>query len=101
VGGFGFTESAEFAGAALDGGGGNLVWKRGGFGAGAGGVGENVEVGEGEAVDEGEGGGVVGLGLAGEAGDDVGTDGGVGEAVVDELDAAGIVFGAVPAVHGG
>ena len=33
---------------------------RGGFGAGAGGVGEDVEVGEGVAVDEGEGGGVVG-----------------------------------------
>ncbi len=60
-----------------------------------------MEVGEGEAVDEGEGGGVVGFGFAGEAGDDVGAEGGVGEAVVDELDAAGVVFGAVPAVHGG
>ncbi len=60
-----------------------------------------MEVGEGVAVDEGDGGGVVGFGFAGEAGDYVGTDGGVGEAVVDELDAAGVVLGAVPAVHGG
>ena len=44
---------------------------------------------------------MVGFGFAGEAGDDVGADGGVGEAVVDEFDAAGVVFGAIPAVHGG
>ncbi len=60
-----------------------------------------MEVGEGVAFDEGEGGGVVGFGFAGEAGDDVGADGGVGEAVVDEVEAAGVVFGAIPAVHGG
>ena len=41
------------------------------------------------------------FGFAGEAGDDVGADGGVGEAFVDEFDAAGVVLGAVPAVHGG
>src|SRR5271167_254458 len=72
----------------------------GGFGAGAARIGEDVEVGEGVAVDEGESGGVVGFGFAGEAGDYVGADGGVGKAVVDEFDAAGVVFGAVPAVHG-
>ena len=60
-----------------------------------------MEVGEGQALDEGHGGGVVGFGFAGEAGDDVGADGGVGKMVVDETDAAGVVFGAIPAVHGG
>ena len=99
--GFGFGEGAEFAGAALYCGGGDLVGSRGGFGAGAGGVGEDVEVGEGVVVDEGERGGVVGFGFAGEACDDVGADGGVGETIVDESEAAGVVFGAVPAVHGG
>jgi len=60
-----------------------------------------VQVGERESFDEGERGGVVIFGFAGKAGDDVGTDGGLGEAVVDEFDATGVVFGAVPAVHGG
>ena len=60
-----------------------------------------MEVGEGEAVDEVEGGGVIFGGFAGEAGDDVGADGGVGEMVVDEFDAAGVVLGAIPAMHGG
>ena len=100
-GGFGFAEGAELAGAALDGGCGDWVGQGGGFGAGAGGVGEDVEVGEGEAFDEGERGGVIDFGFAGEACNDVGTDGCVGEALVDELDAAGVVFGAIPAVHGG
>ncbi len=100
-GGFSFAEGAEFAGAALDGGGGDLVGGLGGFGAGAGGVGEDVEVGEGVAVDEGQGGGMVGFGFTREAGDDVGADGCVREAVVDQVEAAGVVFGAVPAVHGG
>jgi len=58
-----------------------------------------VEVSEGEALDEGDGGGVIGFGFAGEAGDYVGADGGVGEAVVDEFDAAGVVCGAIPAVY--
>jgi len=100
-GGFGFAQRAEFAGAALDCCGGDVILERGGFGARAGGIGEHVEIGEGEALDEGESGGVVGLGFAGEAGDYVGADGGVGEAVVDKLDAAGVMLGAVPAVHGG
>jgi len=60
-----------------------------------------VKVGERQAFDKGERGGVVIFGFAGKAGDDVGADGGVGEAFTDEFDAAGIVFGAVPTVHGG
>ena len=39
--------------------------------------------------------------FAGEAGDDVGADGGVREVFADELDAAGVVLGAIPAMHGG
>ncbi len=60
-----------------------------------------MEIGEGQALDEGERGGMLGFGLAGEAGDDVGTDGGVGKAFADEFDPAGVVLSAVPAVHGG
>jgi len=60
-----------------------------------------VEIGEGERFDEGESCGVVLVGFAGETADDVSADGGVGEAFMDEFDAAGVVFGAVPAVHGG
>jgi len=100
-GGFAFAERTELAGAALDGGAGNLVRESRGSGAGTLGVRENVEIGEGQLFDEGERGGVVCLGFAGESGDDVGTDGGVREAFVDERDAAGVVFGAIPAVHGG
>src|SRR5882724_11724099 len=99
--GFGFAEGAEFAGAALDDGWGDFVRKSGGFGAGALGKGEDVEIGEGQTLDEGERGGMFGFRFAGEAGDDVGADGGVGKAFADELDAAGVVLGAVPAVHGG
>jgi len=99
--GFGFAEGAQFAGAALDDGAGDFVRKSGGFGAGAFGKRKDVEIGEGQALDEGERGGMLGFGLAGEAGDDVGADGGMREALADELDAAGVVLGAVPAVHGG
>ncbi len=88
-GGFGFAEGAEFAGAALDDAAGDYVRKRGGFGAGALRERKNVEVGEGEALDECKRGGVVVFGFAREAGDD------------DECDAAGVVFGAIPAMHGG
>jgi len=100
-GGFGFAEGAEFAGAAFDGGAGDFVCERGGFGAGALGKREDMEIGEGEALDEGERGDVVVFSFAGEAGDDVGADGGVGETFVDEFDAACVVRGAIPAVHGG
>ena len=100
-GGFAGGEGAELAGAAFDDGTGNLIGERGSFCAGALGEGENVEVGEGETFDELERGGVVIFGFAGEAGNDVGADGGVGEAFVDEFDAAGVMFGAIPAVHSG
>jgi len=99
-GGFGFAEGAEFAGAALDYGAEDFVRKYGSFGSGALGKGENVEIGEGQAFDEVERGGVVVFGFAGEAGDYVGADGSVREALMDEFDAAGVVLGAVPAVHG-
>jgi hypothetical protein len=99
-GGFGFGEGAEFAGAEFNGGAWEFVRKRGGFGTGALGKRENVEVGEGEAFDERHGGGVVVFGFAGEAGDDVGADGRVGEAFVDKFDATGVMLGAIPAVHG-
>ena len=100
-GGFGFAEGAQFAGTALDDSWGDFVRKSGGFGAGAFGKGEDVEVSEGQALNEGERGGMFGFGFAWEAGDDVGADGGVGKALADELEAAGVVLGAVPAVHGG
>ena len=63
--------------------------------------GKNVQIGKRKALNKGESGGVVGFGLAGEAGDDVGADGGLGKTFANELDAAGVVFRAVPAVHGG
>src|SRR5713226_5565781 len=58
-GGFGFTEGAEFAGTGLDDGAGDFVNERSGLGAGALRERENVKIGEGEALDEGERGGVV------------------------------------------
>jgi len=60
-----------------------------------------VEIGERAGSDEVQGCGVVRIGFAGEPGDYVGADGSVGQAVVDEFDAAGVMFGAVPAMHGG
>src|SRR2546422_2718134 len=100
-GGFGFAEGAEFAGAALHDGAGDFVCESGGFGAGAFGEREDVEIGEGEALDEGERGCMVSFGFAREAGDDVGADGGLRETVVDEFDAAGGVLRTIPAMHGG
>ena len=44
---------------------------------------------------------MVGFTFAGKSGDDVGADGGMGESFTDELDTAGIMLGAVPAVHRG
>ena len=58
-----------------------------------------MEIREGEALDEGERGGVILLGLTREAGDDIGADGSVRKKFADEFDAAGIVFRAIPAVH--
>ncbi len=100
-GGFVLTEGTELAGAALDDIAGDVIGERGGFGAGAAGIGEDVEIGERQALDEGERCGVIGVGLAREAGDDIRADGGVGKTLTDELDAAGVMLGAIPAVHGG
>ncbi len=77
---------AEFPGALLDRGGGNVIGHLLGRGPGPDGVGENVEIGERTAVDEVERGGVIFGGFAGEAGDDVGADGGVGKLVANEFD---------------
>src|SRR5579859_8006877 len=65
---FFFAEGAEFACAALNGGGGHVVRESGGAGARATRVGKNVEIVERTGVDEIEGGGVIGFGFAGEAG---------------------------------
>ena len=59
-----------------------------------------MQVGERPLFNEMQRGGVVGFGFAGETGDDVGADGSMRQAFVNELDAAGVVFGAVPAMHG-
>ena len=59
-----------------------------------------MQVGEGPLLNESHCGGVIGFGFARKPCDNVGADGGVGQAFVDEFDAAGVVLGAVPAVHG-
>ena len=59
-----------------------------------------MQVGEGPLFNEMQRGGVVGFGFAGETSDNVGADGRMRQALVNELDAAGVVFGAVPAMHG-
>src|SRR5258706_15118716 len=100
-GGFFFAEGAEFAGTALDDGAWDFVCEGGGFGAGALGKREDVEIGEGQAFDEGHGCGVVFFGFAEETGDDGGADSGVGEALGGEFDAAGGKVGAGPAGAGG
>ena len=100
-GGFFFAEGTKLAGAAFDDGRGDVIRKCGGAGAGADGVGKNVQVGEGARVDEIHGVGVVFFGFAGEAGDYVGADGGVWEPFLDEVDAARVVLGTIPAMHGG
>ena len=94
-------EGAEFAGATLDEMAGKMIGERSSAGAGTRRVGKDVEVGERAGFDELQGGGVVGIGFAGKAGDHVGADGGVGQVVVDKFDAASVMFGAIPAMHGG
>lgn len=98
---FGFGEGAKLAGAAVNNFGGELRFEGGSFCARTLGVGKNVEVGEGERFDEAESSFVMGFGFTGKTCDDVRTYGGVGEKFADEVDAAGVVFGAIPAVHGG
>src|SRR5712664_4234997 len=98
---FGISEGAKFAGASFDDMARQLAGERGGFGAGTLRVGENVEVSEGAGSDEIQSCGVVGIGFAWETCNNVGADGRVGQAIVDEFDAAGVVLGAIPAMHGG
>jgi hypothetical protein len=60
-----------------------------------------MKIAEGARVNEIHGGGVVVFGFSRKSGNDIGTDGGVGQLFPDEVEAAGIVLGAVPAMHGG
>ena len=78
-----------------------MIFQKGGFGTGAARIREDVEIGEGTIFDETQSGGVIRSGFAGKAGDDIGTNSRVRKAVADEFNAAGIVLGAVPAMHGG
>ncbi len=59
-----------------------------------------MQVGEGALFNVTQRGGVVGFGLARKPCDDVGADGSMGKTFVNELDAAGVMFGTVPAMHG-
>ena len=97
---FGFGEGTKFTGAGFDGAAGEMIGQGCGFGAWALRIREDVEIGEGTIFDETQGGGVIRFGFAGKTGDDVRADGGVRQAVADEFNAAGIMFGAIPAVHG-
>jgi len=80
---------------------GDLRIERGGFGAWTRRVREDVEIGERKRIDEAESGFVIGFGFAGEASDDVGTDGGGRKKFANEFYAAGVVLRAIPTVHGG
>ena len=59
-----------------------------------------MEIGEGPRVHEVEACRVIGVAFAREADDHVGADGGVREMLPNEFDAASVMFGAIPAVHG-
>lgn len=100
-GGFFVREEAKFAGTALDNTGRKRIGHAGGLGARASGVGKHVKVSERERFDEMHGGRVIFFRFAGEASDHIGADGGMGEKLTNQLDTARIVFGAIPAVHGG
>jgi hypothetical protein len=60
-----------------------------------------VKIGERAAFDEVDGCSVIIGGLTWKACNDVGTDRGIRELVANEFDAARVVFGAIPAMHGG
>ena len=100
-GGFAFGERAEIAGTMFDDLARQVVGERGSASAGTHRIGKDVEISEGAGFNKSKSGGMVGIGFAGEAGDNVGTDGRVWQMAVDEFDSAGVVFGAVPATHGG
>jgi len=99
--GLGFTEGAQFAGAAFDGGRRNMIGESGCARAGAHRVGKHVKVSERARLNEVHCGGVIVFGFARESGDDVSSDGGVGKLLADEFDSPGVVFRAIPAMHGG
>src|SRR6516162_3443110 len=69
--------------------------------AGPRGIRENMEVREGALFDKAQRGGVVVCGFAGEACDYICADRGVRQALVNQLDTARVVFGAIPTVHRG
>ncbi len=60
-----------------------------------------MEIGERTIFDKAQSRGVIRLSFAGESGDNVSADSCVWKALTDEFNAAGIMFGAVPAMHGG
>jgi hypothetical protein len=77
----------------------DLIGHGGGRRAGAGGVGEDVQVGEGQFCDETAGGFEFGGGFAGESGHDVGADGGGGQGGANLFNLFAIVPGTIFAVH--
>ena len=78
---------------------GTLIGHGGGRGAGARGVGEDVEVGEGQVGDEAAGGVEFGVGFAGESDHNVGADSGGGHGGANLLDLLAIVPGTILAMH--
>ena len=59
-----------------------------------------MQIGERALVDEAQCRRVIQFGFAGKAGEDVGAQGRMRQGFVDQFDAAGVVFGAIPAMHG-
>lgn len=96
---FGLREGAKFACALVNGVRGNGAGEICGFGARARRKRKNVEIAEWQSGDEIHCGGVVFIGFAREADDDVRADGGVRKSFANEFDAASIVCGAIPAMH--
>src|SRR5437899_2349371 len=94
-----FSEGAQFTGAPLDGGGWDFFGEMLSLSARTLGKRKDVKVGERRLFDERKRGAVVGFGFAREAGDDIGANGGVGEALANQFNARGVVSGAVPTVH--
>ena len=100
-GGFLIRESTEFASTTLDDVAGEMICELSSLSAGSRGIGEDVKIGEGARFDEAESGGVIVFGFAREAGEYIGAERSMGKKFANQLDAARIVFGAIPAMHGG
>lgn len=92
-------EGAKFACALVNGVRGNGAGEICAFGPRARRKRKNMQIAERQGGDEIHGGGVICVAFAGEANDDVGADGGVRQRAADEFDAAGIMRGAIPAMH--